>query len=423
MRGMLRVVGKAVQAVLLALVAWSNLTALAGWRAPQPAPPGSRARRFRVLIPAHDEETVLGVLLGDLAAQDYPPELVRTVVVADRCTDRTVAVARAGGAEVVERRDGEPGKGPALAWALVADPAGDEEALVVLDADNRVPPEMLARFADELDAGHQVLQAYLDVVDPDGSPLAMASALTYWASNRSVQLARTNLGWPADLGGTGMCFTAPALQAVGGFGASATEDQELTARFALADIPVVWVHDVRVRDEKPDDLRVAIRQRSRWVAGKREVARRYAGALVRHSLDTRRPGSADLAVRLVQPGRSFVAGLSGLLAVASAVTRRGGGLWPWRVWAAVTALQVGLPPLFLARDGVPGRYIARYPLVTVFALLWLPVRILSRLGRGGWYHTPHRRTASTSPRGLKSGTGRPAGAPHRPPRGVPSLWR
>ena len=49
-----------------------------------------------------------------------------------------------------------------------------------------------------LDAGHEVVQCYLDVENPDGSVLATASAMTYWAGNRMVQLARDNLGWSAE---------------------------------------------------------------------------------------------------------------------------------------------------------------------------------------------------------------------------------
>jgi cellulose synthase/poly-beta-1,6-N-acetylglucosamine synthase-like glycosyltransferase len=387
-RAAARVASLVVQGVLLGLAGWSTLTSLAGWRTPPPAPAGARSRRFRVVVPAHDEARVLPGLLADLARQDYDPELVRVCVLADRCGDGTEAVAERAGAEVAARTSGEPGKGPTLAWYLAGDPLDPDEALVVLDADNRVPVELLARFADELDAGHLVLQAYLDVTNPDASLLATASALTYWAGNRTVQLARRNLGWSADLGGTGMCLTGSALEAVGGFGASLTEDQELTARLALAGITVTWLHDVRIRDEKPRDVGVAVRQRGRWVQGKRQVARRHACALLRRAVAARDPGAADLAVRLVQPGRSFVALLSALLAGASAATAWP-GLLPWRVWAAAAAVQVGLPAAFLARDGVPAKYVARYPLVTLLALLWVPIRIMSRLRRLGWYHTPH----------------------------------
>jgi len=380
-----------VQWGVLGLAGYHSVVALWGWRIPPPAPAGPRRRPFRVLVPAHDEAAVLGGLLGDLARQDYPRERVRVEVVADRCADGTAQVARAHGAVAAERAEGVPGKGPALAWRLAAAPLVPGEALVVLDADNRVPPDLLARFDAELAAGAHALQAYLDVANPDGSVLATASALTYWAGNRMVQLARRNLGWSADLGGTGMCLSPEALEAVGGIGGSLTEDTELTVTLALAGISVTWLHDVRVRDEKPESVGVAVRQRARWVQGKRAVARRWAGPLLRHALTARAPGSADLALRLVQPGRSFLALVTGLLGLAAAGTRTG-ALLPWPVWATAAGVQVGLPVPFLARDGLPARYLARYPFVTVIALLWVPIRIASRLRTATWYHTPHRGT-------------------------------
>ncbi|MDP9021941.1 MAG: glycosyltransferase family 2 protein [Actinomycetota bacterium] len=387
---MLRVVTSALQAPLLALIAYNTVTALWGWRTPPPPAPGPRRRRFRVVVPAHDEAGVIEGVLRDLAAQDYPQERYRTVVIADRCSDATATVA-AGYADVTERRAGAPGKGPAIADHLATDPLADDEALIIIDADNRVPPGLLSRFADELAAGHDVLQAYLDVDNPDASMLAMASAITYWASNRTVQLARRNLGWSADLGGTGTCLTADALAAAGGFGASLTEDQELAARLVLAGRRVTWVHDLRVRDQKPTALAVTMRQRSRWMSGKREVGRRYAAALVRRGLADRSLGPIDVAVRLLQPGRSFVALVSAVLAVAAANERCP---LPRRLWGGAAAVQFALPLPFLWRDGVPARYLARYPVVTVLAALWVPIRALSRR-TDRWYHTPHHGRSAT----------------------------
>ncbi len=384
---MLTVAAYAAQALLIALIAYNTITALWGWPHAVAAPPGPRRRRLRVVVPAHDEEAVIGGLLADLAAQDYPTAQVSVVVVADRCEDGTALVA-APLAAVAERREGQPGKGPALAWYLDRQPLEPDEALIVFDADNRVPPELLGLLADELDAGRQALQAYLGVANPDGSPLAAAAAVSYWASNRMVQLARRRLGWPADLGGTGMCITAEALAAAGGFGASLTEDQELGARLALAGHPVAWVHHARLRDEKPEAVGVVVRQRARWAAGRRQVARRFAGPLLGQAVKRRSWGLADLAVRLVQPGRSFVALLSALLAALAAATGTG-LLFPWGVWAAVAAMQFLLPVAFLAREGVAPRYLVRYPLLVLLAALWLPIRLLSRVVGRRWYHTPH----------------------------------
>ncbi len=217
--------------------------------------------------------------------------------------------------------------------------------------------------------------------------MTLASALSYWAGNRMVQLARSNLGWSADLGGTGMAFTSEALAEVGGFGEGLTEDQELGVWFALAGRKVEWLHDVRIYDEKPAGTAPAVRQRARWMAGRRAVARRYLGRLWRSAVEQRSLRLFDVGLRLIQPGRSFIAALSGVLTLAVWSTRSR-LLFPWPVWGAITAVQFFEPVPFLARDGVAPRYLLRYPFLAILAILWLPIRIASAIATG-WGHTVH----------------------------------
>ncbi|MFO7299823.1 MAG: glycosyltransferase [Actinomycetes bacterium] len=378
---MLRVLLLVAQAGLAALIGYNSVTSLWGWRDRSPAPRAA-PRRLRVVIPAHDEERVIRGILTDLAAQDHPKDRYRVFVVADRCEDSTPQVAAGAGAIVDERWDGDPGKGPALAWHLERHPLSPDETLVVFDADNRIPPNTLSRISDEIAAGHTVVQCYLDATNPDASLIAQAAAMSYWAGNRMVQLARSNLGWSADLGGTGMAITAGALEDAGGFSDTLTEDQDLGVRLLLAGHPVEWLHDVRIGDEKPASVGVTVRQRARWMAGKRAARRRHLGTLLRSPS----PARFDMAIRLVQPGRSFVALLSAVLAVVAAIWP--GWLFPWWVWAAIAALQFVLPVPFLAREGLGWRRISRYPVLALLAALWVPIRLVSGRVRG-WYHTPH----------------------------------
>jgi cellulose synthase/poly-beta-1,6-N-acetylglucosamine synthase-like glycosyltransferase len=377
---MLRALLWVAETVTVALIIYNLVIAIAGWSQPLPAPEGERKQRFRVVVPAHNEEPVIGSTVEDLRGLAYPSERFMVWVLADRCTDQTAANARAAGAEVVERNDGPDGKGAALGWLLDRNPLTDGEALVVIDADNRAPPAFLARLSDEIEQGHQALQAYLDVSNPDENALTTASALSYWASNRMVQLARRNLGWTSDLGGTGMAITRDALSAAGGFGSTLVEDQELGVRLFIAGHPVVWLHDIRICDQKPSQTGVAMRQRSRWAAGRRQVARRWFSRL----LSRRTAAAWDLALRLVQPSRMGIALLSALLASLSAL---GVPLWPWWVWAGLALIQFLAPIPFLVRDGVPRRYLIKYPLLVLLPLLKLPARFVRNRG---WYHTPHR---------------------------------
>ena len=368
---------------MVALAAYNLLTALWGLHDQTDIRRGRRGRRLRVVVPAHNEGAVIGALLGDLAAQQYPPERVRIVVIADRCTDDTVAVARS--VEVGERTGGPDGKGPAIAWHLQQAPLGPDESLVILDADNRVAPGFLAGVADALDSGFDAAQAYVDTSNPDDSWLATASALSYWASNRMVQLARHNLGWAPDLGGTGTAFAPTASWVLESVSGVLTEDSEQAARLAMSGRRIAWLHDVKVYDQKPVSMAVAMRQRARWMSGRRSVARAYRLRMLGQAVRQGSWALVDLIIRQSQPGRSFMVGVSALFAVAAVFTDL---IWPWWLWAAVVAVQVVAPVAFLLRDRVPARYLWRYPLLIVFGLLWLPVRLMSSRVRG-WYHTPH----------------------------------
>ena len=71
-----------------------------------------------------------------------------------------------------------------------------------------------------------------------------------------------------------------------------------------------------------------------------------------------------------------------------AVAWPGEYLLSWPLWLTLALIQLLAPLPFLVRDGVESRYLAKYPLVTIIGLLYLPARIVARFGRG-WYHTPH----------------------------------
>lgn len=85
-----------------------------------------------VVIPAHNEEAVIGRCLGALLRDASPGEF-RVVVVANGCSDRTADVARAFGDRVVVIDTPTPGKTNAL--NLGDEAAGDVFPRIYLDGD------------------------------------------------------------------------------------------------------------------------------------------------------------------------------------------------------------------------------------------------------------------------------------------------
>ena len=61
--------------------------------------------KYAILIPARNEEIVIGNLIDSINKQDYPKEYLTIFVVADNCTDNTAGIAREKGAVVYEHNN------------------------------------------------------------------------------------------------------------------------------------------------------------------------------------------------------------------------------------------------------------------------------------------------------------------------------
>jgi 1,2-diacylglycerol 3-beta-glucosyltransferase len=338
--------------VLVACLYLAALTVLSRGRIAAPPPAGPV--RFRVVVPAHDEEAGIGATLRGLRRLDYPAQLWRTVVVADNCSDGTARVARAHGALVVERDDPERrGKGYALDHAfrrLLAE-AGDEwDAVVVVDADSAVTPNLLRAFAARITAGERAVQALYLPRGAAGNSLVVITEVGFTAFHLVRSAARERLGLSAGLRGNGMAFTRDLLDAVPHDAYSRTEDLEFGVRLGLAGVRVAFAAEATVHGDVPDRSAVAARQRGRWIGGRVEIARRMLPALLTGAVRRRSAMLADLAADLLVPPLSLllvlVAAGTAAAATSAALGGWGGGgaaIWALAMWtlaASALALHV-----------------------------------------------------------------------------------
>src|SRR5439155_17254118 len=117
-----------------------------------------------VLIPAHDEATVIGATLRTLIPT-LPPG-ARVLVVADNCSDTTATIASECGAEVVERHYAtRRGKGFALDFGIQHLASNPPDAVVFLDADCRVAADTVRLLAAAAVASGRPVQG-LNLCDP-----------------------------------------------------------------------------------------------------------------------------------------------------------------------------------------------------------------------------------------------------------------
>jgi glycosyltransferase involved in cell wall biosynthesis len=186
-----------------------------------------RPRLIAVAVPAHNEQALLPGCLESLrraAAQpDLPP--VRVVVVADRCTDDTVRIARAAGADVfdVDLRSAGAARRFGLDEAVAtASVPADQLWLATTDADSRVPREW---FLDQLRwraEGWDAVAGTVAVADWSGHDRSVADRFAdryAWSGSEHPHVHGANLS-----------LTGSAYAAIGGFPPLAlAEDHALVA--------------------------------------------------------------------------------------------------------------------------------------------------------------------------------------------------
>ena len=226
--------------------------------------------KFALMVPAHNEEMVLGDLLDNLNLLKYPKELYDVYVIADNCTDKTADVAKKHGAYVLERFNKEhAGKGYAMDWAFpkIFETGKKYDAFCVFDADNLVHLDFLSVMNTRLLKGQKVLQGYLSAKNPVDTWVSGTFAIAFWTVNHLWHLGKYNIGLSSCLGGTGMCISSDIVKEFGWGCDCLTEDMEFSMKCLSRGIRTCWVHDAIIYDEKPLSFMASWRQRKRWAQG------------------------------------------------------------------------------------------------------------------------------------------------------------
>jgi cellulose synthase/poly-beta-1,6-N-acetylglucosamine synthase-like glycosyltransferase len=281
----------------------------------RPSPPSTR---FAIVIPAHNEERVIGDLIRNLKAMDYPKELLDIYVICDRCTDRTPEIVREEGAvALIKEHEGKRGKGAALDWGLeqIFALKGRKyyDAFCFFDADNQVRTNFLQVMNDHLHAGHNLMQAFLDLKNPRSNWITRTIFVEQRSTNFLWHGGKARWGLGNYLIGTGMCVKGELIAETGWKVESLTEDLEFSLKMALKGERIYWVEDTRVFDEAPTDLRTIWFQRQRWAIGAWRCFFRYFFPCLFNAIKRGSPRLLDMTLYLTLQAYGVFTILYGLM--------------------------------------------------------------------------------------------------------------
>ena len=354
-------------------------------------PPARKQRRFVTLIPAYKADAVILRTAQAALAQEYPEGLHRVAVIADRLKPETLAGLRRLPLTVIVVMFENSSKAKALTAATDQLGPGAADVVTILDADNLVGPDFIARLNEVFDTGLVAVQAHRTAKNRD-TDTAVLDAAGEEINNSIFRLGHVALGFSSALIGSGMAFDYKWFRENIACCTTSGEDKELEALLLRQGIYIDYLDDVRVLDEKVQGEGAYYNQRRRWIAAQfyalSSAVRQLPGAIL--------SGNTDYCDKLLQwclPPRILLLGLVPLWAVVMTVCAPMGSIKWWvAVLLLLLAMAMALPDE--QADARLGHALRRMP---VLFLLTLANLFRLRGTKDKFIHTEHTGAGSEAP--------------------------
>ncbi|MCC7409900.1 MAG: glycosyltransferase [Phycisphaeraceae bacterium] len=346
--------------------AWQCLGLAEGEGSAHATLPGAGAG-VAVVMPAHDEEGVIGRTVGAIRGRGMLGAGDRLIVVADNCSDATAKVAREAGADVFERQDAvRRGKGYALAYGVEKLREDPREIVILADADTMFEAGAIEALARDARAVGVVQAIYVMGLPADPTPRDRISCLAFLVKNLVRPLGWRRLGLPCLITGSGFALRWEILDKAPLASGNIVEDMQLGLDLAVAGHSPRLCEGAVVRGVLPSGKRAAGTQRTRWEHGHVQTLLTQTPRLFWEGLRQMRPSLWGLAMELAVPPLALLC-LGWMGVTVAAGIGVAAGLCAWPLWVAMgtgvvlAGAVVGAWARF-GREVMPGRVLAMTPL-------------------------------------------------------------
>ena len=227
-----------------------------------------------VMIPAHDEESVISNTVENILKMNYPN--FEVIVIDDRSSDNTASVIKDLEAKheqvraLIREKDAFPGKSAVLNDAFKI---AHGEAILVFDADATVEPNFLNKLVPHLEpADVGAVQARKIIRNKDVNFLTRCQNNEY-TFDTYLQVSRDAIKGAVELRGNGELIKRQALEDIDGWNNyTITDDLDMSTRLHIKGWDVRFCPDACVYEEGIVYVFPLFRQRRRWLEG---TIRRY----------------------------------------------------------------------------------------------------------------------------------------------------
>lgn len=349
-------------------------------------PPEKRDTELVIVIPAHNEELLVGRCVASLRSSVGLS--VRILVVAHNCADSTAVNAGASGSEVLVYNDPTAtGKGFALRRGFEHALSTGANAVMVVDADSVVTPNAVGAVISAFASGARVVQCRYEMFSATDRASTRLAALAFRGFNVIRPRGRERLGLSAGILGNGFAIAGAVLKAIPYDAFSIVEDLEYHLHLVMAGERVRYLDEAVISADFPESRAGEAVQRSRWEGGRLHTARilalPLAGKILRGN------------VRLLEPlfdltGLPMAYGVFALLLAACIPLA-------WLRWYAAVSLGIVLAHVLATAWAGPDflktlRLLALAPFYILRKLWMIPGVVRGSSAKAAWVRTERNNT-------------------------------
>ncbi|MEM2971181.1 MAG: glycosyltransferase family 2 protein [Candidatus Bathyarchaeia archaeon] len=235
-----------------------------------------------ILIPAHNEERVIGRLLQGITKLTYPKEKLQVIVIDDASTDNTGKIAERYSKEYsyikVLHRNAEEGKRGKASALNAGFEYATGEIIFFFDADYYPQRDFVEKLAKEfVDPKVGAVQGRVVVLNEPQNMVTRLVALERMGGYCVDQHAREQLGLIPQLGGTAGAVRRSILELLSGWDENIlAEDTDLTFSIRLLGYKVRYVNEAECYEEAVESWKAYFKQRHRWALGHMQCALKHS---------------------------------------------------------------------------------------------------------------------------------------------------
>ncbi len=233
-----------------------------------------------VLIPAHNEESVITNTIENILAMNY--ENFEVIVIDDRSTDNTASIIKdleqryEKVTALIRSADAFPGKSAVLNDAFKL---AKGEAILVFDADATVDPDFLSIMIPHLEPKDVGAVQARKVIRNKNQNLLTRCQNNEYTMDAHFQVSRDSVKGAVELRGNGELIKRQALESIDGWNNyTIVDDLDMSTRLHIKGWDIRFCLDAVVYEEGIAYIKPLFRQRRRWLEGTIRRYLEYSGA-------------------------------------------------------------------------------------------------------------------------------------------------